>query len=132
MAINNSHKPVGSNVNQDSPNRVGNTYAERKNRGSQGMVSSELQVLRSRDFFGPKPNEANPVDRFGANATYEKKQAGANNIMNALENGRKRHGTIPDNIFLNFLDKVIANPGDNKPPAQVKTQVKSAIKLIKA
>ncbi|PIR17933.1 MAG: hypothetical protein COV46_02155 [Deltaproteobacteria bacterium CG11_big_fil_rev_8_21_14_0_20_49_13] len=129
MAIHNSHKPIGS---QNIAKQVGGTYGERKNITNQSSTSSDPQIQRSKDFFGTKANEARPVERFASNARFEQKKATARNVVNALENGRKVRPAIPDQAFLNFLEKVISGPCENRPPAHAKNPIRSSIKTARA
>lgn len=129
MAINNSHKPIGSQI---ISKQVGGTYGERKSITDQSPATSGQQIQRSKDFFGTKANEARPVERFASNARYEQKKTTARNVVNALENGRKVRPGIPDQAFLNFLEKVISGPGENRPPAHAKTPVRSSVKTTGA
>lgn len=135
MAINNSHKPIGADIGQGPQKTVGNDYGSRRQWNSNN-ISSEPQIQRSRDFFGVKPSEINPVETFESNAKFVTRQVTPTQVVKALEAGKKVRPKISDNAFLKYLETVIAGPGDNlRPSATVsepKTPIKSSIKAARS
>lgn len=104
-----NNKPIGTTQRQ-----VGNTYGERRNY-STGNLSSEPQISKNKEF-GSKVG----TDGFAANAQFIK---GKNNTQgHRIVEAGKAHpkATITDERRVAFLDSIIAEAGENKPPRLIK------------
>lgn len=123
MAITKYQRPINANANQNSQKQVGGTYGERRQL-SHNHMSAEPTVQRAKDFFGTKQMTERAVETFASNTKFIDRQVSPQQIEKALENGLKKKPVITDQTFLNFLNKVIAGPAENKPPQPSKLPIK--------
>jgi hypothetical protein len=135
MAINNSHKPVGSGVRQSDQQKVGNTYGERRQNFTNTIGHAEAASQRSKYSFGreEKVNEK-AAEIFSSNAEFVggklfSHQAAVKN----LEAGVKaRPRNISDDMRLAYLNKIIGENPKKQIEIQAKNPINSKLKLIKA
>jgi hypothetical protein len=130
MTINNSHKPIGTNVGRNLQKQVGSTYGERRQLSNLGS-NTESHVQKTRDFFAQQKGENAGPEIFSPNAQFlGTKRVLPEDKIKAIERGRRPKATVTDDMRLAFLDKIISGSGENAPPSQIKPAIKQTVRAI--
>lgn len=128
MTINNSNKPLGSNIGNSLQKRAGATFGERRSLSATGSIG-ENQAPKARDFFSTHKTDSKNTEVFSSNAQF----LGTKKVLphKVIESG-KAHSRpkISDDVRLAFLDNIIAGPAENRAPSTIKPAIKQTVRTI--